>query len=89
MGPLGVPSINHKSIGDNEKLTNPAEIQISEELSSIREHLAELEQLLANGEHQEKTPSDLLFQLPAAFYVVENGLFKSASLQLREITGYS
>jgi hypothetical protein len=89
MGPLGMSSISDKSIGDNEKVTNPTELQISEELSSIREHLAELEQLLANGEHQEKAPSDLLFQLPAAFYIVENGLFKSASIQLREITGYS
>jgi len=59
------------------------------ELGSIREHLEELEQLVDCGQFQEKLPTDLFYHFPAAFYVVEDGVFKSVSPRLREITGYS
>jgi PAS domain S-box-containing protein len=59
------------------------------EIGTIREHLVELEQLAAGGQFQEQLPSDLFYHSTAAFYVVEGGVFKSISPQLREITGYS
>jgi PAS domain S-box-containing protein len=59
------------------------------ELSSIRGHLEELENLAVSGQFQEKLPTDLLYQFPAAFYVVEDGVFKLVSPRLIEITGYS
>jgi PAS domain S-box-containing protein len=59
------------------------------EIGTIREHLVELEQLVASAQLQEMLPEDLFYHSPAAFYVVENGVFKLTSPQLRQITGYS
>jgi len=63
--------------------------QIATELSTIREHLVKLEQLVVDGQCQEQLPTDLFHHLPAPVYVVEDGVFKYTSAQLRQITGYS
>ena len=59
------------------------------EIGTIREHLVELEQLVAGDRSQEQLQADLFYHSTAAFYVVEDGVFKSTSPQLQEITGYS
>jgi PAS domain S-box-containing protein len=59
------------------------------EIGTIREHLVELEQLVSYGQFQEQLQADLFYHSPAAYYVVEDDVFKSVSPKLREITGYS
>ena len=59
------------------------------EIGTIREHLVELEQLVSVGQFREQTQADLFYHSPAAYYVVEDDVFKFVSPKLREITGYS
>jgi len=63
--------------------------QVITELSGIREHLGELEKLAMAGQFQEKLPTDMFYHLPAALYIVEDGVFTLVSPRLIEITGYS
>jgi PAS domain S-box-containing protein len=59
------------------------------EIGNIREHLVELEQLVASSQLQGQPTEDLFYHSPAAFYIVEDGVFKFTSPQLGQITGYS
>lgn len=59
------------------------------EIGTIREHLVELEQLVASSQFQEQPTKDSLYNSSAALYVVEDGVFKFTSPQLWQITGYS
>ena len=59
------------------------------EIGTIREHLVELEQLVSCGQFEEQLPADLCYHLPAAYYVVEDGVFKHVNTQFQQITGYS
>ncbi|MFC1938760.1 PAS domain S-box protein [Chloroflexota bacterium] len=59
------------------------------EIGTIREHLVELEKLVSCGNIREQMQADLFYHSPAAYYVVEDDVFRSVSPKLREITGYS
>ena len=63
--------------------------QLSAELNGIRQRMVELEQLMVKDEHPEQLLASLFLNLPAAIYVVQNGVFKFVSPQLRQITGYA
>lgn len=63
--------------------------QVVAEISTIRDHLVELEQLVVDGQSQEQLPTDLLLHLQAAFYVAKDGIFKFTSPQFQQIIGYS
>jgi PAS domain S-box-containing protein len=63
--------------------------RVVEEIGTIREHLIELEQLVSCGQFKEQLPADLCYHLPAAYYVVEDGVFKQTGAQFQQITGYS
>ncbi len=69
--------------------SNKSTSRVVAEIGTIREHLVELEQLLVGSQSQEQLPADLFYHSPAAFYVVEDGVFKFTSPRLRELTGYS
>ena len=62
-------------------------IDIREELDTIREHLLVLERLLPNGKSREDLTRALLYEIPGALYIIENGLFKYVSPQFTQITG--
>ena len=59
------------------------------EIGTIREHLVELEELVSCHKFEEQLPADLCYHLPAAYYVVEDGVFKHTNAQFQQITGYS
>jgi PAS domain S-box-containing protein len=63
--------------------------QITTGLDVVQQLMAELEQLAAEAEYPEQLLKSLFLNLPAAFYVVQDGVFKFASPQLRQITSYA
>ena len=63
--------------------------QLIAELSGIRRRVAELEQVIVEDEHPEQLLASMFLNLPAAIYVVQDGVFKFVSPQLRQITGYA
>lgn len=67
--------------------SNTSTIDACEELNTIREHLLVLERLLPKGKPEEDFMKALLYELPGAFYIVKDGLFKYVSPQFKQITG--
>jgi PAS domain S-box-containing protein len=63
--------------------------QIVAELDGIRQLVAELEQIVVEGNNGGGLPGNLFLDLPAAIYVVKEGIYKFISPQLKQITGYS
>lgn len=63
-------------------------IDVRGELDTIREHLLLLERLLPNGVPQEDFMKTVLYDLPGAFYIIEDGLFKHVSPQFTQMTGF-
>ncbi len=59
------------------------------ELKDIRAHLAEIEHMLNQAEHSDENMTRMMLELPAAVCVVQDGILKIVSPQLREITEYS
>jgi PAS domain S-box-containing protein len=63
--------------------------QIVAELDGIRQLVAELEQIVVEGDNGGGLPGNLFLDLPAAICVVKEGIYKFISPQLKQITGYS
>ena len=63
--------------------------QLIAELNGIRRRVAELEQVIVEDEYPEQLLASMFLNLPAAVYVVQDGVFKFVSPQLRQITGYA
>jgi PAS domain S-box-containing protein len=73
--------------------------QLIAEISGVRQRMAELEQLVVKEDyseqsvvkedHSEQLLASLFLSSPAAIYIVQDGVFRFVSPQLRQITGYS
>ena len=63
--------------------------QLKVELDDIHQRIAELSQVLVDGERREQSQESLFLNSPIAIYLIHDGVFKSVSPQLRQITGYS
>jgi PAS domain S-box-containing protein len=72
-------------VAKSEKSTS----RVVAEIGTIREHLVELEELVSCHKFEEQLPADLCYHLPAAYYIVEDGVFKHTNAQFQQITGYS
>ncbi|MEE8379677.1 MAG: PAS domain S-box protein [Gammaproteobacteria bacterium] len=63
--------------------------QIVREFIDIRQRIEEIEKLMADEEQPAQLLDNLFLSLPAATYIVQDGIFIFVSSQMRQITGCS
>ena len=69
--------------------TGVSKKRLVNELTDIRQRIEEIEKLVAEDEYSAQSLDNLFLSLPAATYIIQDGMFVFTSPQMRQITGRS